>query len=99
MFDFVKRWYYNRKRNSILKDIKRAKNIYLSDPYIGMCYSFYKVNQKRYDEYDDIKKRIPMFKPETFDVDPKLLLGFWWPIHDIESRIKAFDKLIEIYSI
>lgn len=99
MFGFIKRWYNHHKYKSVLKDIKKAKDIYLSDPYIGMCYSFYKVNQKRYDEYDDIKKRIPMFKPETFNVNPKLLLGFWWPIDDKDSRIKAFDKLIEIYNI
>lgn len=46
--------------------------------------------------YAEIKDIIPEFIPETFglNVDHN---NHWWNIDDIDSRIKAFDKLIEIY--
>ena len=57
--------------------------------------------------YSSIVAQIPEFCPEFFNapilfiMNPnyRLLIGleFWWPITDIESRIKAFDKLIELY--
>ena len=98
MFGFIKRWNELRRRKSILKDIKKAKDIYLSGRTVSMCYSFNWIDENRYRTYSKMRKRIPMFKPETFNVNPELLLGFWWPIHDRDSRIEAFDKLIEIYS-
>lgn len=98
MFGFIKRWKERPNRESILNDIKKAKDIYVSGKAIGMCQSFDWVDENRYGTYEDIKKRIPEFKPETFNIDPMLWSVFWWPIHDRESRIKAFDKLIEIYS-
>lgn len=98
MFDFIKRYYERPNHEDILNDIKKAKDIYLSGKTMCMCQSFYRVDKNKYDNYDKIQKRIPKFKPETFNVDPKLLLDFWWPIRDIDSRIKAFNKLIEIYS-
>lgn len=98
MFGFIKRWQERRRRKSVLKDIKKAKDIYLSGRTISMCHSFYWVDENRYDTYYEIRKRIPEFKSETFNIDPMLWSAFWWPIHDRESRIEAFDKLIEIYS-
>lgn len=98
MFEFIKRRQERPNRESILNDIKKAKDIYLSRITMCMCQSFYWVDENRYDTYDEIRKRIPEFKPETFNIDPMLWSVFWWPIHDRESRINAFDKLIEIYS-
>lgn len=98
MFGFIKRRQERPNRKSILNDIKKAKDIYLSGKTMCMCQSFYRVDKNRHDNYDKIRERIPEFKPETFNVDPELLDDFWWRLSDRDSRIKAFDKLIEIYS-
>lgn len=98
MFGFIKRLIRLPERNSILNDIKKAKDIYVTGMAVGMCQSFYYVNYDRYTTYAKIRERISEFKPETFNVDPELLEDFWWRISDRDSRIKAFDKLIEIYS-
>lgn len=53
-----------------------------------------------YDKYggpEKISDIIPEFKPETFNADKPYHYP-WWSTSDRESRIKAFDKLIEIYS-
>ena len=98
MINFIKILIECPKRHSILKDIKKAKDIYVSGATNSMCHSFCRVVNITYGDYDKIRKRIPEFKPETFGVDPKLLRDFWWVKKDRDSRIKAFDKLIEIYS-
>lgn len=46
--------------------------------------------------YTEIKNIIPEFTPETFGLNVEYH-GLWWKIKDNDSRIKAFDKLIEIY--
>jgi hypothetical protein len=57
--------------------------------------------------YTSIKAQIPEFNPfylksykaEFFAINQHLSVGleFWWEIDDVESRIKAFDTLIELY--
>ena len=57
--------------------------------------------------YTSIKAQIPEFNPfylksykaEFFAINQHLAVGleFWWEIDDVESRIKAFDTLIELY--
>lgn len=98
MFGFIKRWVGRRRRKAILKDIKKAKAIYLSGSNIYMCKCFYWVDINRYENYEKIRKRIPEFKPSTFNVNPSDIKGAWWPTRSRKSRIEAFDKLIEIYS-
>ena len=98
MFGFIKWLFRHRRDNGVLNDIKKAKDIYVSGSTICMCQSFSWVNNIAYSNYTKIRERIPEFKPETFDVDPELLNDFWWRISDRDSRIEAFDKLIEIYS-
>lgn len=61
--------------------------------YIQNCISFI-FNTHIY--YDEIKNIIPEFIPETFGLTINNN-NHWWNINDINSRIKAFDKLIEIY--
>ena len=61
-----------------------------------MCHCFYRVTS--FECYDDIVKVIPEYKPSTFGSDREDAKGAWWLSTDKESRIKAFDKLIEIYS-
>ena len=57
--------------------------------------------------YASIKAQIPEFNPfylksykaKFFAINRHLQEGleFWWEVTDVESRIKAFDTLIEIY--
>ena len=58
--------------------------------------------------YAEIVKQIPEFNPfylNAPEVQCKILgnpyleigLEFWWDVNDSESRIKAFDTLIELY--
>ena len=57
--------------------------------------------------YTSIKAQIPEFNPfylksykaEFFAINQHLAVGleFWWEVDDVESRIKAFDTLIELY--
>ena len=64
-------------------------------------------SRKGHVPYASIKTQIPEFNPfylksykaEFFAINRHLQEGleFWWEITDIESRIKAFDTLIEIY--
>lgn len=98
MFEFIKRWYERRRRKNVLKDIKKAKEIYLSGRVVYMCHSFLEVDNNMYSNYDKIRERIPEFKPSTFNINPNDIRGAWWPTHSRKLRIKAFDKLIEIYS-
>jgi hypothetical protein len=87
----------NRRREQILKDIKKAKQIFLNEEEDYMCYCFRAVNCGKYLGWKDIHKVIPEFIPQTFGRDIPSR-GAWWNISDRESRINAFNKLIEIYS-
>ena len=99
MLEFIKRWKERRRRKAILKDIKEAKKIYLEGKVYFMCLCFSRVDPMKYDSFEFIKERIPEYNRTFLGADPDLLgTGRWWPIDDRESRIKAFDKLIEIYS-
>ena len=103
MIQKIRTWFSNyrekRRRKQILKDIKKAKQIFLNGEE-SMCFCFQKVNPKKYYTINNIRKIIPEFKPTTFinNFYPDKYFGPWWPVTDRESRIKAFDKLIEIYS-
>jgi hypothetical protein len=98
MFGFIKRWMDRRRRKAILKDIKKAQYIYLIGRSPFMCHCFMLVDFEKYANYEQIRRRIPEFKPETFGISQGDIPFYWWDPRDRESRIKAFDKLIEIYS-
>lgn len=59
-----------------------------------MCESFVMVSTKYEKPIDSI---IPEFNVDFLDAKYKRKL-IWWDWSDRESRIKAFDKLIETYS-
>lgn len=98
MFEFIKRWKERRRRKAILKDIKKAQYIYLIGRNPFMCHCFMLVDFEKYANYEQIRRRIPEFKPETFNAYPENVYTNWWHPKSIEPRIKAFNKLIEIYS-
>lgn len=101
MLQRLKTWFANykekRRRKQILKDIKKAQQIFLNKEETFMCYCFRDVNREKYLGWNEIHKVIPEFRPQTFglDIPPN---GAWWSALDRKSRLKAFDKLIEIYS-
>jgi hypothetical protein len=97
----IKIWLSNykekRRRKEILKDIKKAKQYYLEGLSDCMCCCFDKVDRDKYYCCSCIRKIIPEYNPKTLGSNT-IVNALWWPITDRESRIKAFDKLIEIYS-
>ena len=98
IIDYIKQWKERRRRKSILKDIKKAKDIYLSHKSNFMCLCFFSVNFDKYWDSGEIQKRIPEFNREFLESKTPNGCVVWWDIDDRNSRIKAFDKLIEIYS-
>lgn len=59
------------------------------DPYL---YGFDDIS------YDYIELVFPEFNPVTLSAKPNSNpRGYWWSVNDFQSRIRAFDKLIEIY--
>lgn len=99
MIQRIKNWFKNRKRKQTLEIIKQAKQVYLDGKECCMCFSFMRVEDS-FLCYKDIVKRIPEFTPDFFGANKIYLIAicYWWPIEDRQSRIKAFNKLIEIYS-
>lgn len=85
------------KRKRILKDIKKAKKIYELRIEDFMCLSFMAANSKYFNI--PIDSVIPEFNRDFLNAKYKQgKFSIWWLRDDRESRIKAFDKLIEIYS-
>jgi hypothetical protein len=83
---------YRRRR--ILRDIKKAKRYFEKREADYMCYSFMLVSFKYYNPINSI---IPEFNREFLNAKYERSI-VWWDVNDRESRIKAFDKLIEVYS-
>ena len=98
LVNFIKQWYNHYRRKTVLKDIKKAKQYYIDGIESFMCLCFKRVNYSKYHNYESIHKLIPEFTREYLGsyIDKKYTI--WWLAYDKESRIKAFDKLIEIYS-
>lgn len=103
MLHLIRKWVNNlierRRRKQTLEIIKNAKQAYLDGKEHCMCFCFMRVEHSFLCP-DMIAERIPEFKPSTFGIpdETQTYSGVWWCIPDRESRIKAFDKLIEIYS-
>jgi hypothetical protein len=86
---------------TILEVLKLAKEMYLNrNLEFGMCFCIHTnlcriVHKPLINDYEYLSKYIPEFNPEFLNGDPKCV--YWWPLNDVKSRIKAFDKLISIY--
>lgn len=96
--DYIKNWMGRRRRKSILEDIKNAKDIYLKYECDFMCVCFYRVDYKKYRTTNKLQKRIPEFNREFLEAKKPDGCIAWWDPDDSDSRIKAFDKLIAVYS-
>lgn len=101
MLHLIRKWVNNlierRRRKKTLEIIKKAKQAYLDGRSPFMCICFQMVESSFYC-YDDIVREIPEFKPSTFGLHVGEIKGCWWKSSYRESRIQAFNKLIEIYS-
>lgn len=105
MIKRIKNWFYNyrekrrrkQRRKQTLKIIKKAKQVYLDDEQDCMCRCFMSA-EPSFLCYKDIVKIIPEFTPPTFGIHKIHPISYWWDISDRESRVNAFNKLIEIYS-
>lgn len=75
--------------------------------YPGMCwclkvsavkgFDFKEKNRKGHPSYKDLVDNIPEFNPEATREVKMAGLDFWWGNHDVESRLKAFQVLKDIY--
>lgn len=92
--------------------IKTAEDTYISETsrliYPGWCLKvsavkgldFKEKNRKGHPSYKDLVDNIPEFNPEFLKATREVKmagLDFWWGNHDVESRLKAFQVLKDIY--
>lgn len=93
---FFKELRYNIR---ILRWIKDSKQMYIKYRCLGMCVAFnlsnfrLKLIKSRVEEC--IGEYIPEYNRDNFGV--KTQDTYWWDIQNRNVRIKAFDKLIDIY--
>lgn len=101
MINLIKKWQERRRRKRILKIIKAAKQCFIEGKESFMCHCFITAYPKFWNFEGGftkmIQKLIPEFNRETLGATTSKNMTAWWDITDRESRIKAFDKLIEIY--
>ena len=83
--------------------LRKAKAIYKSGYYIGMCTCIGHALDEEIDLCDFdiwVKTNVPLFSPiiakEKFGATKDI--GYWWYEWDEDSRLEYFDWLIEQYS-
>lgn len=85
----------------IVDVLKESKEFLLkSNKYIGMCECIKwvcKLNLIKYTSLRCIRQNIPEFNSIYLTGRDVSIFYFWWPLCDQQSRIKAFDKLIDLY--
>lgn len=87
---------------NVLDILIRAKEIYMCCSYRGMCSCISTSITQEFDaqsywyQSSDIQKFIPEFNVEFLEATTPDF-PFWWHISDKQSRLNAFDKLIECY--
>lgn len=99
LLDKYKKWRLYKRNAQILEDIRKAKWYYTEGIEYFMCLCFQRVNYGKYHNYESIHKLIPEFNRENLGSKVSNEFSIWWLTSDRESRIKAFDKLIEIYTL
>jgi hypothetical protein len=103
MFRFLiekyKKWRLNKRNAQTLEDIRKAKQCYVDGIEQFMCLCFRHVNYGKYKNEESVHKFIPEFNRENLGAKTSERCSAWWLVTDMESRLKAFDKLIEIYML
>lgn len=108
IINYFKHLIYRRKELKRLKVcltvIIDAKNYYVRNTYLGMCNAFSVILFHNYFECIErigyknwIHRNIPEFKAKYLTGIEMSHGVFWWNVDDIDNRIKAFDKLIDLY--
>ena len=106
ILNHIKHLIYRRKElkrlELCLKVIERAKSYYILKGYDdGMCNAFgmalYKMNiyHRSYTEW--INHNIPEFNAKYLTGTNASHFTYWWDLKDIDSRVEAFNKLIDLY--
>ena len=86
----------------VVEVLQKAKDIFLYRiqvyTYTGMCTCIKKAINRNIDCVPNklINKNIPEFNTKFLEATTPDK-PFWWPVSEHEPRIKAFDKLIELY--
>lgn len=96
----------------LLKIITDAKRIYWNNRcHIGMCCAIEDAiteNTYAYTSYlvehivaEHIKKTVHKPPKQYYPLKARHILpydeGYWWPLYDVESRLKRFDEYIEYF--
>lgn len=85
----------------IVDVLKEAKEFLLkSDKEMGMCKCIKwvcKSNSIKYTTLPCIRQNIPEFNCIYLTGKDIPVFLYWWPLFNKQSRIKAFDKLINLY--
>lgn len=95
-------WINRKKYKKIYNILIDAKHFYteaiIHKEYVGICACLLKAFkcQNIHIGMESIKKYIPEFN-RTFCNANNIIDAYWWEPNDIESRIKAFNKLIICY--
>lgn len=108
ILNHIKHFIYKRKELKRLKlcleVIENAKDYYTTKGFNkGMCNAFYMVlydihihiNYMPYGQWLGIN--IPEFNPKYLTGLGASYNEYWWNVNDIDSRIEAFNKLINLY--
>lgn len=97
-------WINKRKNKEIYLFILAAKYYYISEYNNGRCFGLCLCFQHMYEKYHvrlklklttKIRDIIPEFNKEFFNITHTY--PFWWELNDYDSRILAFNKLLECY--
>lgn len=85
------------KKIDVLINAKELYKKIMPGP-IGMCYCLIRVvrGYKHDTWYDILLYNFPEFNPKYFKSTANSF-DYWWNVEDVESRLKAFDTLIELY--
>ena len=95
MFNTIEGLIKGCRRRRILRDIKKAKRYFEEGKIDYMCLSFMMVDMKYGKK--PIDSIIPEFNRDFLNAKYKIS-SIWWDSDDRYSRIKAYNKLIEVYS-
>lgn len=87
---------------SVYELIDKAQDYFISGKSSAMCFAFYGILRDDYEIYslekrEEIIKQIDKFNSEWLVGKKIPKYEFWWEVDDIQSRINAFDKLLEYY--
>lgn len=99
LFEKYKKFRLDKRNTQTLEDIKKAKRYYTDGIEKFMCLCFRQVNYDKYKNEESIHKFIPEFNRENLGSNTSERCSAWWLIDDEISRLEAFDKLIETYTL